>query len=150
MKHIDIFTDGACAGNPGVGGWSAILRYKSFEKEISGGCLSTTNNRMELTAVIEALKILKEKCEVTVVTDSQYVVNAVNNKWLFSWADNGWKNAKNKQVPNRDLWEKLIKLMNSHSTTFVWVKGHNGHPENERCDVLAVNECENIKNKYHL
>ena len=134
MKHIDIFTDGACSGNPGQGGWGAVLRYHGTEKELSGGEPETTNNRMELTAVIEALSALKEPCAVTLTSDSKYVIDAVTKGWVYSWQKNGWRKADKKPALNVDLWEKLLPLLNKHRVTFVWVKGHDGHPENERCD----------------
>lgn len=139
MKQIEIYTDGACSGNPGKGGWGAILVYKGREKEICGGEAETTNNRMELTAVIEALSQLKEPCEVLVTTDSKYVCDAVEKKWVYSWQKNGWKKADKKPALNVDLWIKLLPLLEEHKVTFKWVKGHNGHPYNERCDELAVN-----------
>ena len=138
MKHIDIFTDGACSGNPGQGGWGAVLRYHGTEKELSGGEPETTNNRMELTAVIEALSALKEPCAVTLTSDSKYVIDAVTKGWVYSWQKNGWRKADKKPALNVDLWEKLLPLLDKHRVTFVWVKGHDGHPENERCDRLAV------------
>ncbi len=138
MKKVEIYTDGACSGNPGKGGWGAILVYNGTEKEISGGSQETTNNRMELTAVIEALKKLKEPCEVTLTTDSKYVCDAVTKGWVYSWQKNGWKKADKKPALNVDLWERLLPLLEKHSVTFNWVKGHNGHPYNERCDALAV------------
>jgi ribonuclease HI len=138
MKHIDIYTDGACRNNPGRGGWGAILVYNGIEKELSGGEVLTTNNRMELSAVISALSILKESCEVTLTTDSQYVVNAIEKGWLNSWSKNGWKKSDKSKVQNIDLWEKLISLLEIHKVSFVWVRGHNGHPFNERCDALAT------------
>lgn len=139
MKHVDIFTDGACSGNPGKGGWGAILRYAGREKELCGGDPDTTNNRMELTAVIEALCALHEPCEVTLTTDSRYVTDAINQRWVYGWQRNGWKKADKKPALNVDLWQKLLPLLATHRVTFVWVKGHDGHPENERCDTLAVN-----------
>lgn len=138
MKKVEIYTDGACSGNPGKGGWGAILVYNGKEKEISGGSQETTNNRMELTAVIEALKKLKEPCEVTLTTDSKYVCDAVTKGWVYSWQKNSWKKADKKPALNVDLWERLLPLLEKHSVTFNWVKGHNGHPYNERCDALAV------------
>lgn len=135
---VEVFTDGACSGNPGAGGWGAILRHNSREKELSGGAAETTNNRMELTAVIEALSALKMPCDVTLTTDSQYVVNAVEKRWVYSWRNNGWRKADKKPALNVDLWEKLLPLLESHSVRFVWIKGHDGHAENERCDALAV------------
>jgi len=144
MKKVYIYTDGACSGNPGKGGWGAILVYANIEKELCGGCADTTNNRMELTAVIEALKKLKEPCEVELTTDSKYVCDSVNKGWLYSWKKNGWKKADKKPALNIDLWEELIPLLETHSVTFNWVKGHSGHPYNERCDALAVNYYQNI------
>ena len=140
MKKVEIFTDGACSGNPGPGGWGAILRCDGKEKELSGGEEETTNNRMELTAVIMALKALKYPCEVTVTTDSKYVCDAINQKWVFGWRDNNWKKKDKKPALNPDLWQELLDLLEKHQVTFCWVKGHNDHPENERCDKLAVNE----------
>ncbi len=142
MKKVEIFTDGACKGNPGPGGWGAILRYKDVEKEISGGEADTTNNRMELTAVISALELLKEPCEVELYTDSQYVANAVNLGWAEKWKANGWMRNKKEKALNPELWEKLLNLLKKHSVKFNWVKGHAGHPENERCDRLAVAQAE--------
>ena len=138
MKQVEIFTDGSCLGNPGAGGWGAILRYKGTEKEISGGEKATTNNRMELTAVIEALSCLKERCEVTLYSDSQYVCNGLTKGWAKKWKANGWKKSDKTQALNSDLWEKLLDLYDYHSVNIIWVKGHAGHPENERCDSLAV------------
>lgn len=137
MKSVEIFTDGACSGNPGAGGYGIILRYKNSIKEISGGEPHTTNNRMELLAVIKALSILKEPCNVTITTDSKYVTDAIQKGWLQSWISQNWKNGK---VKNIDLWQQLLPLLHTHNVNFVWVKGHNGHPENERCDQLAVME----------
>ena len=144
MKQVEIFTDGACKGNPGPGGWGAILRYKGVEKEISGGERNTTNNRMELTAVISALRLLKESCTVTLYTDSQYVCNAVNQGWAKKWKANGWMRNKKEKALNPELWESLLELCDRHEVSFNWVKGHAGHPENERCDRLAVAEAENF------
>ena len=138
MKEIEIYTDGACSGNPGKGGWGAVLVYKGNEKEISGGSPDTTNNRMELTAVIEALKQLKEPCKVTLTTDSKYVCDAINKGWVYSWKKKGWRKSDNKPALNVDLWEKLLEQLEIHKVEFCWVKGHNGHPYNERCDELAV------------
>lgn len=145
MKLVEIFTDGACSGNPGPGGWGAILRCNGTEKELSGGEKDTTNNRMELTAVISALKALKYPCEVTVTTDSKYVYESVTKGWVYSWQKNGWRKADKKPALNPDLWSELLTLLDMHNVTFVWVKGHNEHPENERCDRLAVAECEKYK-----
>ena len=144
MKNVEIYTDGACSGNPGKGGWAAVLFYKGTEKEISGGEKETTNNRMELTAVIEALKCLKEPCNVTLTTDSKYVCDAINKRWVFSWEKNGWKKADKKPALNVDLWEQLLDILDKHNVEFVWVKGHNGHKYNERCDELAVGEYNKI------
>ncbi len=138
MKHVEIFTDGACQGNPGPGGWGAVLRYKGTEKEISGGEKGTTNNRMELSAVIEALKLLKEPCSVTLYSDSQYVCNALKLGWAKKWRANGWMRNKKEPALNPELWDELLKLCEKHTVEVVWVKGHAGHPENERCDALAV------------
>lgn len=140
LKQVEIFTDGACSGNPGPGGWGAILRYKGTEKEISGGEANTTNNRMELMAVISALELLKEPCEVTLYSDSQYVCNALERGWAKNWQKNGWMRNRKEPALNPDLWERLLKLYDTHKVNIVWVRGHAGHPENERCDVLAVNE----------
>lgn len=147
MKKIEIFTDGACSGNPGVGGWGAILRFNGHTKELSGGEANTTNNRMELTAVIEALKALKEPCEAVITTDSKYVSDAITLGWAEKWRANGWKKADKKPALNVDLWEKLLELLSIHKVTFNWVKGHAGHPENERCDALAVAYYQNLKEK---
>lgn len=138
MKQVEIFTDGACKGNPGPGGWGAILRYKSTEKEISGGESNTTNNRMELTAVISALKLLKEPCHVTLYSDSQYICNALTQGWAKKWQANNWMRNKKEKALNPELWEELLALCDKHQIDIIWVKGHAGHPENERCDRLAV------------
>lgn len=138
MKKVEIFTDGACSGNPGAGGYGAILRYNGIEKELSGGSADTTNNRMELTAVIEALSALKEPCEAVITTDSKYVADSVSKGWLFNWQKKNWIKSDKQPVPNRDLWEKLLPLLKTHKVSFVWVRGHMGHSENERCDRLAV------------
>ena len=138
MKHVDIYTDGACRGNPGKGGWGAILVYKGVEKELSGGERMTTNNRMELSAVIAALSALREPCEITLTSDSKYVVDAVTKGWAKSWQARGWVKPDKSPALNPDLWEKLLRLLDYHQVTFVWVKGHAGHPYNERCDKLAT------------
>jgi len=138
IKKVEIFTDGACSGNPGAGGYGAILRYGNHEKEISGGEPLTTNNRMELLGVITALSALKESCEVTVTTDSKYVVDSITKGWVYNWQKKNWLKSDNKPTPNADLWQKLLPLLETHKVIFVWVKGHAGHPENERCDRLAV------------
>ena len=140
MKKVNIYTDGACSGNPGPGGWGAILRYGSTEREISGGEEHTTNNRMELTAVISALEALKEPCEVDLYSDSKYVTEAIEKGWAVGWRARGWKKADKKPALNPDLWEKLLNLLEIHKVNFIWIKGHNEHPENERCDSLAVSE----------
>ena len=137
MSIIEVFTDGACSGNPGPGGWGVILRYKGTEKELSGGAPETTNNRMELTAVIEALKALKRECDVVIHTDSRYVMDGVQ-QWLPNWKQNGWKTSNKKSpVKNVDLWQELDTLLQKHNIRWIWVKGHNGHEENERVDKLA-------------
>lgn len=136
MRHVEAFTDGACKGNPGPGGWGAILRMGHHEKELSGGEKLTTNNRMELSGAIEALKALKEPCEVSLHTDSRYVIDGIT-KWIFGWQKNGWRNAAKKPVANADLWQELIDAVRPHKVHWVWVKGHDGHPENERADKLA-------------
>lgn len=144
MKKIDIYTDGACSGNPGKGGWGAVLVYKGAEKEISGAEKQTTNNRMELTAVIKALQLLKEPCEVNLTTDSKYVCDAVNKGWVYGWKKKGWIKSDKKPALNVDLWEELLEQLKIHDVTFNWVKGHNGHPYNERCDKLAVSEYQRL------
>ena len=138
MKFVEVFTDGACSGNPGKGGWGAVLRYGTTEKELCGGADDTTNNRMELTAVIEALSALKEPCRVKLTSDSKYVIDAITKGWVYGWKQNGWRKADKKPALNVDLWERLLPLLERHKVEFVWVKGHDGHPENERCDALAV------------
>ena len=145
MKQVEIFTDGACSGNPGPGGWGTVLRFGAHEKELSGGEANTTNNRMELTAVIEGLKALKEPCAVTLTTDSKYVCDSVLKRWVYSWKAKGWKKSDGKPALNVDLWEQLLPLLEKHKVTFVWVKGHAGHPENERCDRLAVEQSQKYK-----
>lgn len=137
-KEVQIFSDGACSGNPGPGGWGAILRYKDVEKELSGGETETTNNRMELMGVIAALESLKEPCQVKVFTDSQYIAKAFTENWLANWQKNGWKTAGKKAVKNRELWERLLAQSAIHKLEWQWIRGHAGHPENERCDQLAV------------
>lgn len=137
MKTVEIFTDGACSGNPGAGGYGVVLRYGNHEKELSGGAPDTTNNRMELTGVIVALSALKEPCRVILTTDSRYVADSVTKKWVYNWQSKNWIK-KGEPVPNADLWKQLLPLLERHDVTFNWVKGHAGHPENERCDSLAV------------
>ena len=136
MKYIEIFTDGACKGNPGVGGWGAILIYKDTVKEISGTSSDTTNNIMELTAVIKALQLLKEECHVIITTDSNYVKDGIT-QWIKNWKSNGWKTANKKAVKNQSLWKELDELSSKHHIEWKWVKGHSGHPGNERADELA-------------
>ncbi|MBR5221917.1 MAG: ribonuclease HI [Clostridia bacterium] len=138
MKKVNIFTDGACKGNPGRGGWGTILVYGAHEKELSGGEVMTTNNRMELMAVISGLEALREPCEVTLTSDSTYVINSITKKWLDGWEKKNWVKSGNTPVPNADLWKRLIEAMKPHTIEWVWVRGHNGHPYNERCDRLAV------------
>lgn len=145
MKEIDLFTDGACSGNPGPGGWGAILRYQGREKALSGGEAQTTNNRMELTAVIRGLEALKEPCRVRVTTDSRYVVDGIEKGWARSWRAKGWIKGDRKPALNPDLWGRLLDLLERHEVSFCWIKGHAGHPENERCDRLAVAEWEKFK-----
>ena len=145
MKHVDIYTDGACRGNPGPGGWGTILVYGGREKELSGGEKSTTNNRMELSAAIEGLSALKERCEVTLYSDSKYLCDAVNLGWAKGWRARGWVKADKKPALNPDLWEKLLSLLERHDVTLIWVKGHNGHAYNERCDVLATTYADSFK-----
>ncbi|MBO5928470.1 MAG: ribonuclease HI [Clostridia bacterium] len=145
MKHVELFTDGACSGNPGAGGWAAILRYGQHEKELSGGEAQTTNNRMELTAVIRGLAALNERCSVLITTDSQYVVNGIEKGWAASWKRNGWRKADKKPALNADLWDTLLNLLALHDVKFHWVHGHQGHPENERCDALAVAQYQQLK-----
>jgi len=134
---VDIYTDGACLGNPGPGGYAAILKWGDLEKEISFGMDDTTNNRMELMAVLEGLKALKYPCRVRIHTDSQYIARAINEKWLEKWQKNGWKTTQKTDVKNRDLWEELARLLQAHQVEFNWVRGHSGHEYNERCDELA-------------
>lgn len=144
MKHVDIYTDGACRGNPGRGGWGAILVYGSREKELSGGESMTTNNRMELMGAIAALEALREPCDVTLTSDSKYLTDAINKGWLTSWKKNGWIKADKKPVLNVELWQRLDALLQLHTVRFVWVHGHMGHEYNERCDVLATTFADNL------
>ncbi|WP_291318453.1 ribonuclease HI [Desulfonatronospira sp.] len=134
---VDIYTDGACLGNPGPGGYAAILSWGDLEKEIAQGSPHTTNNRMELMAVLEGLRALKYPCRVRIHTDSQYIARAINEKWLDKWQRNGWQTAQKEDVKNRDLWEELAALLKEHQVEFKWVRGHSGHDYNERCDQLA-------------
>ena len=146
MKQVTIYTDGACSQNPGPGGWAAILMYRGFEKVITGGENETTNNRMELLAVINGLTALKEGCIVKLYSDSAYVVNAVQNDWLFAWFHNGWRTADKKPVKNRELWEILLAQLSRHRVEFVKVKGHADNEHNNRCDALARAEVEKLIN----
>ncbi len=142
---VTIYTDGACSGNPGPGGWGVILSYKGHKKELSGGERQTTNNRMELTAVIKGLSALTRPCRVNIVTDSKYVVDAITLGWARKWRAQGWMRNKKEKALNPDLWETLLNLLDLHEVTFTWVKGHAGHPENERCDELAVSFYQNLR-----
>jgi len=144
INKVEIFTDGACKGNPGPGGWGAILRYGTTEKEIYGASKNTTNNIMELTAVIESLKNLNKPCELIITTDSKYVKNGIT-EWIHNWKKNGWRTAAKKEVKNKELWIELNSLIQIHSITWDWVKGHSGHPENERADLLANVAIEKLK-----
>ena len=144
MKKVHIFCDGACLGNPGPGGWAALLKYGSHEKLVSGGEADSTNNRMELTAAIEGLRILNEACHAKITTDSRYVINAFEKGWLDSWHRNGWKTSGKDDVKNQDLWEELFALTQRHKVTWEWVKGHSGHPENEIVDKKAREEAGNL------
>lgn len=138
MKKVELYTDGACRGNPGPGGWGAILVYRGKEKELSGGEESTTNNRMELMAAIAGMSALREPCEIVLTSDSKYLVDAINKGWLASWKKNGWRKADKSAVLNVELWQKIDSLLEIHEVSFVWVHGHTGHPYNERCDALAT------------
>jgi len=142
MKRIEMFTDGACKGNPGPGGWCAILRYNGVEKVISGGEKDTTNNRMELSAVLFGLKALKEPCHITLQSDSKYVLDSISKGWVYGWQKKGWKKSDGKPALNVDLWQQLLTEIAKHEIEYVWIKGHAGHPENERCDAQAVKESE--------
>ena len=146
QKAVEAFTDGACRGNPGPGGWGVVLRYKNSEKELYGSEAHTTNNRMELTAAIEALNALKQPCEVTITTDSQYVKNGIN-QWNSNWKKRGWKTADKKPVKNIDLWQRLDELVSRHKVTWQWVRGHSGHPENEWADALANRGIDELQQK---
>ena len=145
MKHVDIYTDGACRGNPGPGGWGAILVYQGIEKELSGGEPETTNNRMELTAAIRALEALREPCEVTLTSDSKYLTDGITQGWAASWKARGWRKADKSPALNPDLWDTLLSLLERHTVTLVWVRGHAGHPYNERCDELATAFADSFK-----
>lgn len=144
MEEVTIYTDGACSGNPGPGGWGSILMYKDNKKEISGGKKDTTNNVMELTAVIEGLKLLKFPCKVKLYSDSAYVVNAFNQKWIYGWLKNGWKNSSKEPVKNKELWQELYNLTKLHEVEFIKVKGHADNEYNNRCDELARNSIKSI------
>ena len=145
QKQVEIFTDGACSGNPGPGGWGAILRYAGREKELSGGEADTTNNRMELSGVIAALAALKEPCKVVLTTDSKYVVDTISKGWVYGWQKKGWMRTPKEPAKNADLWKRLLALLQVHEVEFCWVRGHAGHPENERCDALAVAAIEKVR-----
>ncbi len=144
MEDVIIYTDGACSGNPGPGGWGSILMYKGNKKEISGAKKDTTNNVMELTAVIEALKLLKYKCNVKLYSDSAYVVNAFEQKWIYGWIKKNWKNSSNEPVKNKELWEELYELTKIHNVTFIKVKGHSDNEYNNRCDEMARNAIDTL------
>jgi len=145
-KHVEIFSDGACSGNPGPGGWGTLLRYNGSEKELSGFELETTNNRMELIGAIAGLESLTRPCRVVLTTDSQYVKKGIT-EWIQNWVKKGWKNSQRKDVANRDLWERLLQLTEKHEVEWHWVRGHAGHPENERCDALARAAIETALNR---
>ena len=138
MKKVTVYTDGACSGNPGPGGWGAILEYNGIEKEMSGGAADTTNNKMELTGVISALRALREPCEVELFTDSRYVVDGIEKGWAEKWKENGWMRNKRDPALNPELWDELLGLLKTHKVNFVWVKGHASNEKNNRCDTLAV------------
>ncbi|NLO47045.1 MAG: ribonuclease HI [Clostridiales bacterium] len=144
-KQVTIYTDGACSGNPGPGGWGTILLHKNIEKELSGGEANTTNNRMELSAVIAGLEALKEPCDVTIYSDSKYIVDAINLGWAKGWQKKGWMRNKKEKAKNADLWEHLLSLINGHNVSFIWVKGHAENEYNNRCDKLAVEQSKNVK-----
>ena len=145
MKQISIYTDGACSGNPGSGGWGAVLLYGAYRKELSGGEPETTNNRMELMGAIKALCELKEPCRVDLYTDSRYIVDAIEKRWVYKWRANGWMRDKKEAAKNPDLWQELLDLLETHKVTFHWVKGHADNPHNNRCDELAVAESQKFK-----
>ena len=144
IPNVEIYTDGACSGNPGAGGWGAVLLYEQHKKELYGNAKETTNNRMELTAVIEALKALKRPCNVTLYSDSKYVIDSINKDWVYKWEANNWIKSDRKPALNTDLWKELLALLELHRVKFVWVKGHNGNEYNERCDELAVKAIKEI------
>ena len=145
MKEVTLYTDGACSGNPGPGGWGAILIYKDIKKEMSGGDKETTNNKMELTAAIEGLSALKEPCRVKLYSDSKYLIDGITKDWARGWRAKGWKKSDGKPALNVDLWEKILELDEYHEIEYIWVKGHAGNPNNERCDRLAVAYYESLK-----
>lgn len=145
MKHVDIYTDGSCKCNPGPGGWGAILVYRGIEKVMSGGEADTTNNRMELSAILFALRALNEGCDVTLTSDSKYVIDGLEKGWAKSWRAKGWKKSDGSAALNPDLWEALLTEVEKHTMRYVWVKGHAGHPYNERCDTLAQDEAEKFR-----
>ncbi|MCX8027375.1 MAG: ribonuclease HI [Thermodesulfovibrionales bacterium] len=149
MSEIYIYADGACSGNPGVGGYATIIKKADKSKTIVGGEEDTTNNRMELMAVIKGLESIRQKSDITVITDSNYVVKGMT-EWVTQWQKRGWKTSQNKEVLNRDLWERLLKAAKKHNVRWQWIKGHNGHLENETCDKLAVNEIKKIKHRRDL
>lgn len=145
IPNVEIYTDGACSGNPGIGGWASVLLYEQHKKELYGNDKETTNNRMELTAVIEALKALKRPCNVTLYSDSKYVIDSINKDWVYKWKANNWIKSDRKPALNTDLWKELLALLEVHRVKFVWVKGHNGNEYNERCDELAVKAIKEIR-----
>ena len=147
LTNVSVYTDGACSGNPGPGGWGAVLIWGEHEKQLSGGAAQTTNNRMELTAVIEALSLLKRPCRVTLTTDSKYVADSVGKGWVYGWQKRGWKKSDGKPAINVDLWERLLPLLRTHEVEFVWIKGHAGHHYNEICDRLAVEQSRSYAKK---
>lgn len=140
MDYVEIYSDGACSKNPGPGGWACILKHKSHELKLSGSEPETTNNRMELTAIIRALQALKKTCKLKIFTDSKYIVDSINNGWAQKWQQNNWIKSNKQKALNPDLWQQILSLIKQHQTEFIWVKGHNGHPENELCDKMAVSE----------
>ena len=145
MKTVTLYTDGACSGNPGPGGWGAILEYQGFEREMSGGEANTTNNRMELTAVIKGLQALKEPCIVELYSDSKYVIDALEKNWAIGWKKRGWVKSDRKPALNSDLWEQLLQLAQTHELRYHWIKGHGENPKNNRCDEMAVSEWKKLK-----
>ena len=145
MKKVELYTDGACRGNPGAGGWGAILVFKGKEKERSGGEPQTTNNRMELMAAIAGMEALKEPCEIVLTSDSKYLTDAINKGWLENWKKNGWRKSDKSAVLNVELWQRIDELISIHRVSFVWVQGHAGHPYNERCDALATAFADSFK-----